>query len=47
MQHFRSKDFWDCKRFEPWGHSISRLSIIVQVNKVLNRTVVVGSDLTF
>ena len=47
MQHFRSKDFCDCERFEPRGHSISRLSIIVRVNKVLNRTVVVVSDLTF
>ena len=47
MQHFRSKDFCDCERFEPRGHSLSRLSIIVRMNKVLNRTVVVGSDLTF
>ena len=32
------------KRFEPRSHFISRLSMIVQVNVVLNRTVVVNSD---
>ena len=31
-------------RFEPRSHFKSRLSLIVQVNIVLNRTVVVDSD---
>ena len=30
----------NCKRFEPRSHLISRLSMIVRVNFVLNRTVV-------
>ena len=41
----------DCKqqgylseRFEPRSHFKSRLSLIVRVNVVLNRTVVVDSD---
>ena len=33
-----------CQRFEPWSHFKSRLSLIVLVNIVLNRTVVVDSD---
>ena len=33
-----------CERFEPRGHFKSRLSLIVWVNIVLNRTVVVDSD---
>ena len=32
-----------CERFEPRSH-IKRLSLIVRVNVVLNRTVVVDSD---
>ena len=34
----------DCERFEPRNHFKSRLSLIVRVNVVLNRTVVVDSD---
>ena len=33
-----------CEKFEPKSHFKSRLSLIVRVNVVLNRTVVVGSD---
>ena len=33
-----------CQRFEPRSHFKSRLSLIVLVNVVLNRTVVVDSD---
>ena len=33
-----------CERFEPRSHFKSRLSLIVRVNVVLNRTVVVDSD---
>jgi len=33
-----------CKRFQPRSHFINRLSMIVRVNVVLNRTVVVDSD---
>ena len=36
--------YGECKRFEPRSHFISRLSMIVRVNVVLNRTVVVDSD---
>ena len=32
---------YDCERFEPRSHFKSRLSLIVQVNVDLNRTVVV------
>ena len=32
-----------CDRFEPRSHFISRLSMIVRLNVVLNRTVVVDS----
>ena len=35
-----------CERFEPRSHFKSRLSLIVQVNVVLNRTVVIDSDPT-
>ena len=34
----------NCERFEPKSHFKSRLSMIIQVNVVLNRTVIVGSD---
>ena len=34
----------ECERFEPRSHFKSRLSLIVRVNVVLNRTVVVDSD---
>ena len=33
-----------CERFEPRSHFKSRLSLIVRVNIVLNRTVAVDSD---
>jgi len=33
-----------CERLEPRSHFISRLSMIVRVNVVLNRTVVVDND---
>jgi len=33
-----------CDRFEPRSHFKSRLSLIVRLNVVLNRTVVVNSD---
>ena len=33
-----------CERFEPGSHFKSRLSLIVRVNVVPNRTVVVDSD---
>ena len=36
-----------CERFEPRSHFKSRLSLIVRVNVVLNRTVVVDSDWRF
>ena len=36
-----------CERFGPRSHFKSRLSLIVRVNVVLNRTVVVDSDLRF
>ena len=39
VKHFRHRE-----RFEPRSHFKSRLSLIVQVNVVLNRTVVVDSD---
>ena len=35
-----------CERFEPRSHFLSRLSMIVRVNVVLNRTVVVDSDIS-
>ena len=33
-----------CERLEPRSHFKSRLSLIIQVNVALNRTVVVDSD---
>ena len=39
--------WWNCERFEPRSLFKSRLSLIVQVNVVLNRTVVVDSDWRF
>ena len=36
-----------CERFEPSSHFKSRLSLIIQVNVVLNRTAVVDSDRRF
>ena len=51
LQNFRSTKqanvewpSFSCERFEPRSHFKSRLSLIVQVNVVLNRTVVVDSD---
>ena len=38
---------YNCERFEPRSHFKSRLSLLVRVNVVLNRTVVVDSDLRF
>ena len=35
---------YNCERFEARSHFKSRLSLIVRVNVVLNRTVVVDSD---
>ena len=35
---------YNCERFEPRSHFKSRLSLIVRVNVVLNRTLVVDSD---
>ena len=37
----------NCERFEPRSHFKRRLSLIVRVNVVLNRTVVVDSDWRF
>ena len=37
----------NCERFEPRSHFRSRLSLIVRVNVVLNRSVVVDSDWRF
>ena len=39
--------WWWWERFEPRSHFKSRLSLIVRVNVVLNRTVVVDSDWRF
>ena len=39
--------WWNCERFEPRSLFKSRLTLIVQVNVVLNRTVVVDSDWRF
>ena len=33
-----------CESFDPRSHFLSRLSLIVKVNVILNRTVVVESD---
>ena len=40
-------DSFYCERFEPRSHFKSRLSLIIRVNIVLNRTVVVDSDWRF
>ena len=40
----KNSQFGDCEWFEPRRHFKSRSSLIVQVNVVLNRTVVVDSD---
>ena len=37
----------NCERFDPRSHFISRLSMIVRVNVVVNRTVVVDSNQRF
>ena len=42
-----TQQFSICERFEPRSHFKSRLSLIVRVNVVLNRTVVVDSDCRF
>ena len=44
---FLSYSLYCCERFEPRSHFKSRLSLIVRVNVVLNRTVVVDSDWRF
>ena len=41
------RQFNKCERFEPRSHFKSRLSLIVRLNVVLNRTVVVDSDWRF
>ena len=38
---------YHCERFEPRSHLKSRLSLIVRVNVLLNRTVAVDSDWHF
>ena len=45
--YFSFFPFFLCERLEPRSHFKSRLSLIVQVNVVLNRTVVVDSDCRF
>ena len=40
------KILYNCERFEPRSHFKSRLSLIVRMKVVLNRTVVVGSATT-
>ena len=52
LHHFCTSDFCSpacfCERFEPRSHFLSRLSMILCVNVVLNRTVVVvDSDWRF
>ena len=42
-ENFKSTAY-NCERFEPRSHFTSRLSLIVRVNVVLNRTVAVDSD---
>ena len=44
---FTQTHLWNCKRFEPRSHFNSRLSLIVRVNVVLNRTVAVVTDWRF
>ena len=43
-KHFSRRLTDSCARFEPRSHFKSRLSLIVQVNVVLNRAVVFDSD---
>ena len=43
----KQRQYIYCERFEPRSHFKSRLSLIVRVNVVLNRTVVVDSDWRF
>ena len=43
-EQFAANPKFYCERFEPRSHFKSRLSLIVRVNVVLNRTVVVDSD---
>ena len=43
MNDNNNNNFQNCERFEPRSH-FKRLSLIVRVNVVLNRTVVVDSD---
>ena len=45
--HSPFRQFNKCERFEPRSHFKSRLSLIVRLNVVLNRTVVVDSDWRF
>ena len=45
--HFLSTEIILCERFEPRSHFKSRLSLIILVNVVLNRTVVDDSDWRF
>ena len=50
FENYKTASFYHyyyCERFEPRSHFKSRLSLIVRVNVVLNRTVVVGSDWRF
>ena len=51
LHHFCTSDFCSpacfCERFEPRSHFLSRLSMIIRVNVVLNRAVVVDSDWRF
>ena len=42
-----NNNYYNCERFEPSSHFKSRLSLIVWVNVVLNRTIVVDSDRRF
>ena len=44
MLKLTKRYMYNCERFEPRGHFINRLSMIVRVKVVLNRTVVVDSD---
>ena len=45
--HHHHYHYHHCERFEPRSHFKSRLSLIVLVNVVLNRTLVVDSDWRF
>ena len=42
-----NQHLYSCERFEPRSHFVSRLSMIVWVNVVLNRTVIVDRDWHF